>query len=211
MSQSTTPLTVPDISRIPFLNEQARKIFHKRIDSIRDFSQLKTLHLGDNLNNYRKQTDRFDYPVNIKQLWQHFTQRKPHEIWSGSLTPYLFSYSKITRHFYYSGDPRTVPIHTGMQFFCMINIWTPVGIVGMEVMEIDPEKYSIEFAYIEGGYYRGVQRLEFIEQLNGRTRIIHHSYFQPENLLGRLIPYKFFHRKIINQFHLGMKNMLFNH
>lgn len=200
-----------DISRISFISQRARKLFHQRLDSVENFSALRTLHLEDDLNKYRKQVDRFDYPVNIKQLWQHFTQRKPHEIWTGALTQYLFAHSKVTRNFYYSGDPRTVPVHTGMQFFCMMNIGMPVGIVGMEVMDINPENYSIEFAYIEGGLYRGLQRMEFVEQVNGGTRIIHTGYYQPENLLVELIPYRFLHKKLIREFHLGMKNMLVNH
>ncbi|MDX2247430.1 MAG: hypothetical protein SF052_11665 [Bacteroidia bacterium] len=209
-SMYTSHRPTPDISRIPLSDEKVKKLFHKRLNPVKDFGTLRTLHLPDDLASYARQVDRFDYPADINSVWLHYTQRKPHEIWSGSLTPYLFTHSKKNRCFYYPDDPEAPEIHAGMQFFCLINIVFPLGLVGMEILEINAEKYTIEFAYIEGGLYRGTQRLEFVEQVNGGTRIIHTSYYRPENLLVWLIPYKFFHKKTINEFHQGMKNKFSN-
>ena len=132
-------------------------------------------------------------------------------MWAGTLVKYLFTYSKTRRSPYYAEDPSVPLIHEGMQLFCLLNLAGPLGVVGMEVLKIDEDKKVIELAYIEGGIYRGLQRMEFIEQINGHTRVIHTSYYKAEGLLGKLIPYAYFHKKTVGEFHQNMKNLLLNH
>jgi hypothetical protein len=208
MYHSNVKHPVLNYSRIPFINEKAHRVFRKRIDAVSDFKNLHTLHLQDDITQYPLQVDRFDYPEKADALWQHFISRKPQEMWSGELVKFLFAYSKSLHQPCYCDDADPPSIHEGMQFYCLLNLAGPVGVVGMEVMKIDEQKKWIELAYIEGGIYRGLQRLEFVAQLSGSTRIIHTSYYKAENLLGRLLPYRFFHKKTVREFHQNMKNLL---
>ena len=208
VSNLTHPIL--DYSRIPFINEKAVKVVQKRIDPVSNFDKLRTLHLGDDISTYSTQTDRFDYAQDITSIWNLYTQRKPYEMWSGSLVKYLFAYSKKNHNPYYSDDSKSPLIHEGMQLFCLLNLAGPLGVVGIEVLKIDEEKKRIDLAYIEGGIYRGVQHLEFVEQVNGATRIVHNSYYKAEGLLGKIIPYKYFHKKTVREFHQSMKELLLN-
>ncbi|MCB0840072.1 MAG: hypothetical protein KDD63_07380 [Bacteroidetes bacterium] len=202
---------VLDYARIEFINQKGLRVFRKRIDPVSDFENLRTLHLQDDLSTYPVQEDRFDYSQDVESVWKHYIHKKPHEMWTGTLVKYLFTYSKTRRSPYYAEDPSVPLIHEGMQLFCLLNLAGPLGVVGMEVLKIDEDKKVIELAYIEGGIYRGLQRMEFIEQINGHTRVIHTSYYKAEGLLGKLIPYAYFHKKTVGEFHQNMKNLLLNH
>jgi hypothetical protein len=194
-------------SRIPFPNERALRIFRKRIDPVSDFASLRTRHLPDDISTYPVQVDRFDYSQSVEEVWHLYTQRKPHEMWAGELVKFLFAYSKPNQTPIYHDDSDAPVIHEGMQLFCLLNLAGPVGVVGMEVLRIDDEKRLIELAYIEGGIYRGVQFMEFVAQ-GEKTQIIHTSYYKSETLLGRLIPYTYFHQKTVREFHDSMKKLM---
>ncbi|MEM7369501.1 MAG: hypothetical protein AAF587_12940 [Bacteroidota bacterium] len=208
MSNNAHPYV--DATRIDFINPKAERVFHKRMQSISDFSQLRTRHLGDDFSRYGKQMDRFFYQQPIQQLWQAYTQQALYQMWPGPLVQFLFAYSKPQRQIYYASDTEGPAVHTGLQVYCLLNVAGPIGVVGMEVMDINPETYTIELAYIEGGMFRGLQRLEMVEQVLGGTQIIHSSYYRPEKTLGWLLPYKYFHNKTTHEFHNNIQQLLNN-
>lgn len=197
-----------DTARINFISRKAERLFHKRMKSINDFNQLRTKHLGDDFSRYGRQMDRFFFEQPVEQVWQAYTKQALHHLWPGPLVQFLFAYSKPHQKLYYATDQEIPLVHPGLQVYCLLNVAGPIGIVGMEIMDINPDTYSIELAYIEGGMFRGLQRLEMVEQVQGGTQVIHSSLYRPERPLGWLLPYKYFHHKTTHEFHNNIHQLL---
>ena len=206
MANQTHPII--DYSRMEFLSPEASRIFRKRMGRISDFHQLRTLHKGDDHANYGKQLKRYFFDESVESVWQTYHHALLHEMWPGPKVQYLFAFSKVYDRTYYALEDTDLRIHVGLQVFCLLNLAGPVGIVGMEVLDINPENHTLELAYLEGGFYRGFQRLELVEQVQGGTQVIHHSFYKSESWLGKIIPYKYFHQKTSDEFHNNFQTLI---
>ena len=195
-----------DDSRLPALSARALAVCQKRVDSIPDFEQLRTRHLGDDLTTYQQQLDLFALPCPVEEAWDRYIHRRPKDMWPGPLVKYLFSYSKRDQCCYYLDDKQAPSAHVGQQFYCLLTFGMPVGVVGMELLHLDEANKTIELAYIEGGLYRGVQFLKFLPDGPNQTRIEHLSYQRGEYPWVRaLIPYAYLHTKTIGEFHAAVR------
>jgi hypothetical protein len=77
--------------------------------------------------------------------------------------------------------------------------------VAFEIINIDPGKLVVELSYIEGNKTRGKQTLHFFDNGDGRTRIVHMSYFKSDSFVRDAFFYPLFHKKFIREFHNVMK------
>ena len=189
-----------DYQRFFLLPSKVQSLLKARVEKSRDFSQLRTLHEGDDLSTYDKQIDHFTLNTSPDQAWQRYTTQRPEELWQGPMVHYLFAYSENENRFYYPGDENIPTFQEGMLFFCWLNIMGPRLIIGLKLMKVDHEAKRLEIAYVEGGMYRGLQILSFMEE-NGHTRIEHESFYKSQSWLMDKTLYPFFHKMTVGEFH----------
>lgn len=173
----------------------------KRFDQKRDFSSFQTLHIGDDLTKYGQQREELLIPYPPNKVWNCYTGDHPAENWAGPMVNFIFAYSPSSKEIIYPNSPFEAAMTPGMQFYCWLNILGPRLVIGLKLLNLDPEKREMEIAYIEGGLYKGTQRLEFREAPNHATRLIHHSYFKSDSWFRDAFLYPFFHRMTVGEFH----------
>jgi hypothetical protein len=107
----------------------------------------------------------------------------------------------------YTGSKEHTVIDTGQVYF--MNLRLLKGIlnvpVAFEIINIDQGKLVVELSYIEGNKTRGKQTLQFFDNGDGRTRIVHMSYFKSDSFVRDAFFYPLFHKKFIREFHNVMK------
>lgn len=196
-------------AHLPSLSPRAKRICLARVRRMPDFQRLRTLHLGDDHGPYQRQVDWFEVSADVERVWQAYTQYPAFHLWPGPRVRYLFSYSKRDQCFAYTEAYPPPAIHVGQQFFCLLDFGIPVGLVGMELMQLDPAQKLLELAYIEGGLYRGFQTVQFHADGPRRTRIEHISYQRGEAAWVRyLIPYQSLHRLTTGEFHDHLRRLI---
>ncbi|MEL6672593.1 MAG: hypothetical protein AAFR61_10390 [Bacteroidota bacterium] len=193
-----------DYPRFQSLPSRVQQLLHERVQKSGDFSQLRTLHLGDDLATYGQQTRTYLLPQPPEVVWHAYTQAHPAEIWQGPMVNFLFAYSPKHADFFYQTDENMPRFYPGLQLYNWLNIMGPRLIVGIQVMDLDQAQKKLEIAYVEGGLYRGTQILSFRPNGPG-TKIEHRSYFRSASRLMDASLYPFFHQMTIGEHHRRMK------
>ena len=68
----------------------------------------------------------------------------------------------------------------------------------------------MEISYIDNNKSRGKQTIQFFDNGDGCTRIVHLSYFKSESSLRDNLLYPYFHNKFIREFHGNMRKLIKN-
>lgn len=197
-----------DFQRLNHIPPQVISFLQKRFAEKKEMSQYKTLHVEDDLTKYGQQTEVLSIPFPVSQVWKAYTAGHPSENWAGPMVNFIFAYAPATDSFLYPDTQLESGMSEGMQFYCWLNILGPRLVIGLKLMKLDPEARIMEIAYIEGGLYKGLQRLEFKEAPADSTQIIHQSYFKSNSQLRDLILYPFFHRMTVGEFHRKKAQLL---
>jgi hypothetical protein len=80
--------------------------------------------------------------------------------------------------------------------------------VAFEIIDIDRKKQILEFSYIDNNKSLGKQTIQFFDNGDGRTMIVHRSYFRSKSWLRNELLYPGFHKKFIKEFHKNMKHLI---
>jgi len=205
-------LTLIDLEEIP--QRKVRSFIEsEEIDKMNDFSLIRPSCIDDAIES--------DYHVLVKTF---FLNNRLSDVWEcyrhADLTKYSRKCSvrfgllleKFSNTVIYNGRPEKTVIDTGQVYF--MNLRLLKGLlnvpVAFEIITIDPGKLVVELSYIEGNKTRGKQTLQFFDNGDGRTRIVHRSFFRSESSLRDAVFYPLFHKKFIREFHSIMKQSIVN-
>lgn len=196
-----------DFSRFRDHPRKVQQLLKDRVNKSSDFSQLRTLHVGEDLCKYGNQLKTILYPARLEDVWACYTQRKPVNTWEGPLVHFLFAYRDADKSFYYPDDEALPSFEEGLMCYCWLNLWGPRLIIGLKIMRMDEESKQLEIAYVEGGLYKGTQILTFSSE-GDQTRIEHLSYFKSASRLMDATLYPFFHNWTVGEHHEKMRQEL---
>ena len=154
------------------------------------------------LVNYRYHSKTYFIDAPVEKVWNAYTTVSPAEAWQGNIGSFAFMYSRYTGDIKYIEDDFP-GIQEGQVIF--LNLRFLRGLfnlaVGQEVVEINDEKKILKFCYLENGASDGSQSVQLHATPDGRTRVIHQTYYKSESEFRDQHLYPLLHSMIIKEYH----------
>ena len=173
------------------------------------FTDLKTTApTSENIDSYRKVTDRFVIPFPIEKVFAHYLTMNPSNVWKqGGLLGYECCLDKNTGEVYYNGDPYP-GVKVGHILYMQSNLWGMHTLcMAQEIIRVDLENYNITFSYTDWGMTKGTQSMQFNKISDSQTVLIHLAHYKGVSSF-RDIFYPFFHSMIMRKLHQSVLETL---
>lgn len=188
-------------------------IVSRRIDQMKDFSSIHaSWGKGINESDFNVNERTFYVKFALSKVWDSYRHVNLIKIWNGRSVRFGLLILKRSNSVVYKNTSSLPEIDTRQVYF--LNLRLMKGLfnvpVAFEITTIDPIRQIIEFSYIDNNKSRGKQTIQFFDNGDGRTRIVHRSYFKSDSALRDDIFYPLFHKKFIKEFHRNMRQHI-NH
>ena len=207
VSQTLKRINLEDIPQ-----RKVRKyIASREIDTMHDFSSIH--------DSWKKGIIESDFKVNEKifylkyklsDVWECYWHANPFKTWDGKSVRLELLISKSLNTVVYTNNSFFPEIDTGQVYF--LNLKLMKGLfnvpVAFEIINIDPKLQIVEISYIDNNKSQGKQTIQFFDNGEGSTRIVHRSYFKSDSWLREDLFYPYFHKKFIKEFHRNMKQLI---
>ena len=195
-----------NLDEIP--QRKVRKYIQARsIDTMPDFSRIQSSwkkEVRESDFNVREKT--FFLKYRLSNVWECYSHARPTTTWNASCFRLGLLISKTLNRALYVDNSFLPPIDTGQVFF--INLRLLKGLVNapvaFEVINIDIDNQILEVSYIDNNKSKGKQTIQFFDNGDGRTRIVHRSYFKSGSKFYDALVYPHFHKKFVKEFHRNM-------
>jgi hypothetical protein len=191
-----------DYNRIP--QKKVRKLL-KRMEqySVADLNGLNSkCYDSQDSSKYLVQTETRLIKDNIVNVWNKMMKINLLEEFSGRLVSLGMMYSKKLNQIFYKDD-KFIAIEEGQVFY--LNLKLLFGIknlgVGLEVTNIDKEKRTIKFCYLNNGVTEGTQEIRLSETGEGYSIMTHITKYHSNSKFRDKRLYPGFHRKFVNELH----------
>ena len=183
----------------------------KKIDQMPDFSSIHASWKKDiNESDYCMNEKTFFLNYTLSDVWGCYRHVDFARAWNGKSVRFGLLISKYSNSAIYSNSSFFPEIDTGQVYF--LNLKVMKGLINIpvafEITNIDEELKMVEFSYIEGNTTRGKQIIRFYDNGDGRTRILHSSFFKSESSFRDHWLYPYFHKKFIGEFHMKMRQII---
>jgi len=198
-----------NFDKIPY--KKVRNFIHEQIDnhvlSIDDL--FPTVESNIVPLEYSSQELRYEVNENIDKVWDYYVQTSPAESWDGKRVSFGLLFSKPSEMVVYKGGECS-KIDTGQIVYLNLRLLRGVYNLALafEIINVDVQNRVIEFSYIKGNTSEGKQCLHFIPLPNGKTEIVHTSYFRSDSRFRDKLLYPFFHKRATNEFHRNMRRII---
>jgi len=209
VSQSSKVINLEEIPQ-----RKVRKyIVSSEIDQMNDFSAIHaSWKEGISESGFHIRSKTFYLEFNLSNVWECYRHTGPEKMWNGQFSQLGLLISKCSNTVIYANNSYFPEIDTGQ--VCFLNLRIMRGLfnvpVAFEVINIDNNKHILEVSYIENNKSKGKQTIQFFDNGDGCTRIVHGSYFKSKSWLYDDIFYPYFHKKIIKEFHRKMGQIVKN-
>lgn len=208
-SQSRNSINLDEIPQ-----RKVRKYIQARsIDTMPDFSQIHSSwkkEVRESDFNVREKT--FFQKYKLSRVWECYSHAIPEKTWNAHSFRLGLLISKTLNKAIYVNNSFLPLIDTGQVFF--LNLRLLKGLVNapvaFEVINIDSDKQILEVSYIENNKSKGKQIIQFFDNGDGSTRIVHRSYFKSSSRLYDALLYPHFHKKFVKEFHRNMGQLVGN-
>ena len=186
-------------------------IISKSINKLDDFSLIKP-SWGNNMSesDYHLHSKKFIINKNVAFVWNSYSHIDLKRLLTGNNVRFGLLLKKYTNTAVYAKDLLSPEIDTGQIYFLDLRLLK--GLlnipVAFEIINIDPRNFIVEFSYIDSNIVRGKQTLKFSDNGDGRTRILHLTYFKSNSKIRDGMFYPHFHRKFIKEFHKDMQKVI---
>jgi hypothetical protein len=209
LSQSLNSINLDEIPQ-----RKVRKYIHSRsIDIMPDFSRIHSSwkkEVRESDFNVREKTIFLKY--RLPRVWECYSHASPEKTWNSHSFRLGLLISKTLNRALYVDNSFLPPIDTGQIFF--LNLRLLQGLVNapvaFEVINIDGDHQVLEVSYIDNNKSKGKQTIQFFDNGDGRTRIVHRSYFKSGSKLYDAFVYPHFHKKFVKEFHKNMGRIVGN-
>jgi hypothetical protein len=201
-----------NLERIPY--RKVRKYIAERgIDRMNDFSLIhascKKETIEPDLNVSQKV---FYLKYSPAEVWNCYRNIDPLKTWNRKSLGFGLMISKSSNYVTYIDNTTPIKVDTGQVYF--LNLRLLIGLlnipVAFEIINIDENRKVAEYSYIDNSKARGKHVLEFLDDGNGGTKIVHRSYFKSESSFRDKFLYPIFHKKFIKEFHRNMRQTIQN-
>jgi hypothetical protein len=188
-------------------------IVSRKIDRMNNFYSIKASCKKENDgSDFHMQKKEFNLKYDLKNVWNCYSNIDPGITWSKHSLQFGLLISKCSNSVTYVRNASFTAVDTGQIYF--LNLKLLKGLfniaVAFEVIDVDQKRQVVEFSYIDNNKAKGKQVIEFYDNGNGSTRIVHRSYFKSESSIRDKILYPMFHKKFIREFHRNMRQIIKN-
>jgi hypothetical protein len=188
-------------------------ILSRSIDQMHDFSSIHASCNKDiNESDFNINEKIFYLKYSLSKVWECYSLGNPLKTWNGPCIGLGLLITKCSKSAKYAKSSTFPEIDTGQVYF--LNVRLMKGLfnipVAFEVINIDRIKKVLEISYLANSKSRGKQTIQFFDNGDGRTRIVHRSYFKSKSWLRDDLFYPGFHNKFIKEFHRNMKDFIAN-
>lgn len=198
------------LEKIP--QKKVRRYIEKR--SINKMDDFSAIHSSWNNNTdesaFNINEKIFNLKYKLSKVWGCYTHADPLTNWGGRKIRFGLLISKPSNSVTYKSNPTQTEIDTGQVYF--LNLRIIKGLVNVpvafEITRIDYSSQLIEFSYLDNNKSQGRQTIQFFNNPDGNTRIVHRSYFKSYSRFRDNILYPYFHKRFINEFHRNMKKLV---
>ncbi len=198
-----------DGSKMPYARME--KLLRKGgIENSSDIDRLRSTCIDKSeLSNYSYHSKTYFIDAPIEEVWEAYKTVSPAEAWQGNIGSFAFMYSRYTGELKYIKDDFP-GIEEGQVIF--LNLRFLRGIVnlavGQEVIEINDEEKLLKFCYLENGASDGSQSVQLHPTPDGRTRVIHQTYYRSNSEFRDQHLYPLLHSLIIKEYHSSIASMV---
>lgn len=181
------------------------------IDQMNDFSAIHA--------SWKSDMDESEFSINEKTfylntglsvVWNCYRHVNFVRAWNGKSVSFGLLIVKYSNSVIYTKNTFLPEADTGQVYFLDLKLIKGLFNipVAFEITNIDEDLKIMEFSYIDGNKSQGKQTIRFFENGDGKTRIVHKSFFRSNSSFRDKILYPYFHKKFIREFHENMKEYL---
>jgi hypothetical protein len=188
-------------------------IVSRKIDKMNDFSMIHPSWNNEiNESDYKVIEKTFFLKYGLSDVWGFYQHANTFKMWNARSIRFGLLITKFSNSVVYSKNPSCPEVDTGQVYFLNIKLMRGVFNipVAFEIITIDQIHRIVEFSYIDNNKSRGKQSMQFLDDGEGRTRIVHRSFFKSESAFRDDFLYPYFHKKFIRGFHANMKQLIKN-
>jgi len=170
---------------------------------------------------WKKEIDKSDFKTveetfilkyGLSAVWEFYRHTSSFRMWNGKSIGFGLLIAKHSKVITYAKSTSCPEVDTGQVYF--LNIRFIKGLfnipVAFEIINIDTVRRLVEFSYIDNNKSTGKQTIQFFDNGDGQTRIVHSSIFKSESELRDKLLYPYFHKKFIREFHRNMRKLINN-
>jgi len=185
----------------------------RSIDKMHDFSSIHASCKKDIVeSDYNLNEKIFYLKYSLPKVWASYSEDNPLKTWNGPCIGLGLLISKYSESVIYAKDAIFPEIDTGQVYF--LNLRLMKGLINVpvafEIINIDRIKQILEISYIKNGKSKGKQSIQFFDTGDGRTMIVHRSFFKSKSWLRDDLLYPCFHKKFVKEFHKNMRHLIEN-
>ena len=208
LGASQTSLSNVDLDRIP--QKKVRKYFQKLSDQgIQSLAALSPqCYISNDSSQYSYHEKTYLVEAPIEKVWPIYKNTHPAEAWNGKMVSFGMLYDKTTNQISYADDPYPAIIPQQLLF---VHLKIMGGLyklaLALEINRIEEDEKLLEFCYVEYGKSQGTQRITLAPK-EGKTQIIHSTYFKSESKFRDKRLYPKLHTKAIDEYHQSIKQLV---
>lgn len=185
----------------------------RKIDRMTDFSLIHaSWKNGTDESSFNVREKIFFLKYRLSNVWDCYRHVNPAKTWNKQSIRLGLLISKRSNSATYTSNSSFPDLDTGQVYFLKLKLIK--GLlnipVAFEITNIDFDRQLFEFSYIDNNKSRGKQTIQFFENGEGHTRIVHRSYFKSQSQFRDNLLYPYFHKKFIKEFHRNMKQLVRN-
>jgi hypothetical protein len=214
---SSLPGISQSLGRIKMENIPQRKvrkyIVSREIDQLQDFTLIHPSWKKEiNESNYSVNEKIFFLKYELSKVWESYRHANPLKMWNGHSFRLGLMISKYSNSVIYVNSSCFPEVDTGQVYF--LNLRFMKGIfnvpVAFEIINISNINQLVEISYIDNNKSKGEQTIQFSDNGDGSTRIVHRSYFKSDSWFRESLLYPYFHKKFVKEFHRNMRQLIKN-
>jgi len=188
-------------------------IIARKIDQMPDFSLIHaSWKKGTDESGFNVREKIFFLKYRLSNVWDCYRHVNTAKAWNKQSIRLGLLISKRSNTATYTSNKTFPDLDTGQVYFLKLKLIK--GLlnipVAFEITNIDFDRQLFEFSYIDNNKSRGKQTIQFFENGEGHTRIVHRSYFKSQSQFRDNLLYPYFHKKFIKEFHRNMKHLVRN-
>jgi len=197
-----------DLERIP--QKKVRKYFEGLSD--KGVQSLSTLtpqcFIPNDSSQYSYHEKIYLVEAPIEKVWPVYKNTHPAQAWNGKMVSFGLLYDKTKDQISYADDPYPSIIPQQLLF---VHLKIMGGLyklaLALEINRIEDDAKLLEFCYVEYGKSQGTQRITLSPQ-DGKTQIIHSTYFKSDSKFRDKRLYPKLHTKAIDEYHKSIKQLV---
>jgi len=206
---SQSPKTI-DLDEVH--QRKVRKYISSReIDRMDDFSAIHASWTNEiRESDYNVNEKIFYLGSDLSIVWECYRHASPVKTWNGKSMRLGLLILKCSNSVVYTDNSIFPEIDTCQVYF--LNLRLMKGLfnapVAFEIIKIDQKEQLLEISYIDNNKSQGKQTIQFFDNGDGQTRIVHRSYFKSNSWLREDFFYPWLHKKFIKEFHGNMSRLV---